>query len=77
MMIRNLLGASLVLSLSACSCLLHNDELAGSEQLSSNTQVLRSTGDLGVIIERASGSVKLIDTGDKAPFADIQGCLWS
>lgn len=73
MMIRNLLGASLVLSLSACSCLLHNDELAGSEQLSSNTQVLRSTGDLGVIIERASGSVKLIDTGDKAPFADIQG----
>lgn len=34
---------------------------------------LRATGDMGVIIERATGSVKLIDTSDKKPVGSITG----
>lgn len=32
---------------------------------------LRATGDMGVIIERATGSVKLVDTGDRQPISQI------
>ncbi len=34
---------------------------------------LRATGDMGVIIERATGSVKLVDTTDKKPISQIAG----
>lgn len=48
------------LTLSACS----NFHL-------SSQQELRATGDMGVIIERATGSVKLIDTSDKRPVGQV------
>ncbi|MBK7562974.1 MAG: protein nirF [Propionivibrio sp.] len=34
---------------------------------------LRGTGDLGLVIERASGSVILVDTSKRAPYAHIEG----
>ena len=34
---------------------------------------LRGTGDLGLVIERASGSVTLVDTSKRAPYAHIEG----
>ncbi len=34
-------------------------------------QDIRSTGDMGVIIERATGSVQIIDTSDKSPISKI------
>tara|TARA_R110001592_G_scaffold227724_1_gene484008 strand:- start:45419 stop:46651 length:1233 start_codon:yes stop_codon:yes gene_type:complete len=68
MMIRSLITIGLALSLSACSGLLKD-----ANQAENSVQVLRATGDLGVIIERATGSVKLVDTSAKAPFANIQG----
>jgi protein NirF len=37
------------------------------------TPPLRGTGDLGVIIERASGSVQVVDTSARARLATIQG----
>lgn len=63
-----------LLSLTACSCLFTENEHAVKEHHDrSSSDTLRSTGDLGVIIERASGSVKIVDTGEKRPFADIEG----
>ncbi len=52
--------------LSACQSVsdLKSDELRS---------VSRATGDLGVIIERADGSVQLVDTGDLAAFARVEG----
>ena len=37
------------------------------------TPVLRGTGDLGVIIERASGSVQIVDTSKRVALARVQG----
>ncbi|MBK7355906.1 MAG: protein nirF [Propionivibrio sp.] len=37
------------------------------------TPQLRGTGDLGLVIERASGSVTLVDTSKRAPYAHIEG----
>lgn len=37
------------------------------------TPQLRGTGDLGLVIERASGSVTLVDTSKNAPYAHIEG----
>lgn len=37
------------------------------------TPVLRGTGDLGVIIERASGSVQIVDTSKRIALARVQG----
>jgi len=34
---------------------------------------LRGTGDLGLVIERASGSLTLVDTSSRAPYAHIAG----
>ena len=34
---------------------------------------LRGTGDLGLVIERASGHVTLVDTSKRAPYARIEG----
>jgi len=34
---------------------------------------VRGTGDLGLVIERASGHVTLIDTSKRAPYARIAG----
>tara|TARA_R110001592_G_scaffold152075_2_gene379308 strand:+ start:10169 stop:11401 length:1233 start_codon:yes stop_codon:yes gene_type:complete len=68
MMIRSFISIGLALSLGACSCLLKD-----TGQAETSVQTLRATGDLGVIIERATGSVKLVDTSAKAPFANIQG----
>ncbi len=34
---------------------------------------LRGTGDLGVVIERASGQVTLVDTSQRAPYARVGG----
>jgi protein NirF len=73
MIIRLLISTVLVLSLSACSCLVTNSEQAELNKSSDSIHAFRATGDLGVIIERATGSVKIVDTGDKAPFAEVQG----
>ena len=35
--------------------------------------VLRGTGDLGVVIERATGSVQIVDTSQLAPIASVKG----
>jgi protein NirF len=37
------------------------------------TPVLRGTGDLGVVIERASGSVQIVDTTQRASLARVDG----
>jgi len=50
------------LIMSACTCL--------NTAQNSNIK-LRSTGDLGVIIERATGSVTIVDTGDKSPISEL------
>ncbi|MCL2829231.1 MAG: protein nirF [Betaproteobacteria bacterium] len=34
---------------------------------------LRGTGDLGIVIERASGGLSLVDTSARAPYAQISG----
>ena len=71
MIFKPLMISALVLALSACSCFMTNTGSFDAD-LVSNTR-LRATGNLGVIIERATGSVKLVDTSEKAPYADIQG----
>ena len=35
--------------------------------------VLRGTGDLGVVIERASGSVQIVDTSKRVALATVKG----
>ena len=47
--------------------------LSACETLTLSSTELRSTGDMGVIIERATGSVKIIDTSDQAPISDVDG----
>ncbi len=58
--LKSLITLFICLGLSACGVLMTKGDL-------------RSTGDLGVIIERATGSVKVIDTGDQAPISEIKG----
>ncbi|WP_304439960.1 cytochrome D1 domain-containing protein, partial [Oleiphilus sp. HI0061] len=58
MRIKSLAVALLSISLGACTCLHTQTEP-------------RATGDMGVIIERATGSVKIIDTSDKKPVGSI------
>jgi len=59
-------------SLSACSMMNVSNELSAADELRA-TDGLRATGDLGVIIERATGSVKVIDTTDQVPISEIDG----
>jgi len=59
-----LLGVSILLA----SCASMSFGPIGSEGLSGG---LRATGDMGVIIERATGSVKLVDTGDQQAISQI------
>ncbi|HJV84287.1 MAG TPA: cytochrome D1 domain-containing protein [Noviherbaspirillum sp.] len=37
------------------------------------TPALRGTGDLGVVIERTTGSVQIVDTTQRVPIASVQG----
>mgnify|MGYP005988463997 CR=1 FL=1 len=59
MNVKTLIALSSSILLTACSGFLTHDNQ------------YRSTGDMGVIIERATGSVQIIDTSDKAPIAQI------
>jgi len=38
-----------------------------------STPALRGTGDLGIVIERGSGGLSLVDTSARAPYAQISG----
>ena len=61
MNIKTLLAVSSSIMLTACSGFLTNQDQ------------YRATGDMGVIIERATGSVKIVDTSDKTPISEIKG----
>jgi len=45
----------------------------GCSNLSSETAALRPTGDLGVIIERATGQVKIVNHSDNSELSEIDG----
>ncbi len=47
--------------------------LAGCASTSPSTSLVRGTGDLGLVIERASGRVALINTTTRQPYARIDG----
>lgn len=47
--------------------------LAGCQMLPQERPALRGTGDLGLIIERASGSVLVVDTTEKAVLDRVEG----
>ncbi|WNC68358.1 cytochrome D1 domain-containing protein [Thalassotalea nanhaiensis] len=65
---------SVLLPLLTLSCQQLNDTSLQSETTSTLTQSkLRATGDLGLVIERATGQVKIVDHTDKNSLAEIDG----
>jgi len=56
-----------------CTAIVVSLLLGGCTTFSLNATIPRATGDLGVVIERASGSVQLVDTSDQRAFASVSG----
>ncbi|WP_281417094.1 cytochrome D1 domain-containing protein [Kistimonas asteriae] len=56
-----------------CTAIVVSLLLGGCTTFSLNAIIPRATGDLGVVIERASGSVQLVDTSDQRAFASVSG----
>ena len=56
-----------------CTAIVVSLLLGGCTTFSLNATIPRATGDLGVVIERATGSVQLVDTGDQRAFASVSG----
>ncbi|UCH54459.1 MAG: protein nirF [Pseudomonadota bacterium] len=46
---------------------------AGTVVATAGCTTLRATGDLGLVVERATGSVQVVDTSQRAPLAQITG----
>lgn len=63
--------ACITATLMACGQL--PDKAASSEHVSASDVPLRATGDLGVIIERATGQVQIVNHTDKSTLAEIDG----
>ena len=63
----SIIGALLATLVSACT------SSTGPAQSASNQAALRSTGDMGVIIERATGQVQIINHTNKAVLAEVNG----
>lgn len=64
--------ASLLLPLLIISCQQLDDTTTASDASITSTN-LRATGDLGLIIERATGQVKIVNHSDKSSLAEIDG----
>ncbi|WNC72630.1 cytochrome D1 domain-containing protein [Thalassotalea psychrophila] len=71
---RTKLFLSLLLPLFIMSCQQLQDTAEESATSSATTQTgLRATGDLGLVIERATGQVKIVNHSDKDSLAEIDG----
>lgn len=73
--IKLIFSSLLVITLAACSQTIAQEEQEISVKPTVNTvdTKLRATGDMGVIIERATGQVKIVNHSSKTALAEIDG----